>query len=132
MKDLRFDGSFKRDLKRIARRGWSIEKLDNIVTLLRTASPLPSAARTHKLGGMYAGKWSATSSLIGCLSTISRRRYFGLLVLARTPIYLNKVYRLSNKENPHPSISGAGFLCYFLEKKLRNYLGDYSSGCFMR
>ncbi len=57
MKDLRLDGAFKRDLKKVVKRGWNREKLDDIVTALRRGEPLPANARAHKLGGIYAGKW---------------------------------------------------------------------------
>ena len=55
MKGLRLQESFKKDLKRIAKRGWNRIKLDAIVILLRTNEPLPINARPHKLTGEWLG-----------------------------------------------------------------------------
>lgn len=57
MKDLELSGSFKRDLKKIAKRGWNLNKLDAIVTRLRTGTPLLANARPHKLTGEWLGFW---------------------------------------------------------------------------
>lgn len=50
-------GPFKRDLKRIGKRGWKLEKLQRTISLLQTGGPLPEIARPHKLSGQYAGCW---------------------------------------------------------------------------
>ena len=57
MKGLRLQGSFKKDLKRITKRGWNRIKLDAIVILLRTNEPLPINAHPHKLTGEWLGFW---------------------------------------------------------------------------
>lgn len=57
MKDVRLNGAFRKDPKKITKRGWDRKKLDTIVGLLRAAKPLPVVARTHKLSGIYAGRW---------------------------------------------------------------------------
>ena len=57
MKNLELLGGFKKDLKRIKRRGWDRSKLDAIVTMLRTSEPLPINARPHKLTGEWLGFW---------------------------------------------------------------------------
>ena len=48
---------FRRDLKRIEKRGWNIEKLQRTISLLQMGAPLPEIARPHKLTGEYAGQW---------------------------------------------------------------------------
>jgi len=50
-------GPFKRDLKRIEKRGWDVEKLQRTISLLLAGEPLPEIARPHKLSGEYAGQW---------------------------------------------------------------------------
>lgn len=46
--------SFIQDLKRIAKRGKSIEKLEIIVDCLQKETPLPTNHRDHKLIGKWA------------------------------------------------------------------------------
>lgn len=50
-------GRFKRDLRRIAKRGLEIDALDAIVSFLQHGAPLPENAFPHKLSGEYRGKW---------------------------------------------------------------------------
>ena len=57
MKDLELLGSFKKDLRRITKRGWDRSKLERIVTMLRKDEPLPHSARPHKLTGDWKGFW---------------------------------------------------------------------------
>jgi|UniRef100_Q07RU0 mRNA interferase YafQ len=55
MKELDQTGSFKRDLKRIAKRDYDLAKLAAILTLLQTDQPLPVACRPHALKGKWRG-----------------------------------------------------------------------------
>lgn len=55
MKALRFQSAFKRDLKRIAKRGHDRPKLDAVVDLIRSGEPLPEARRDHVLKGEWHG-----------------------------------------------------------------------------
>lgn len=57
MKKLKLLGRYKKDLKRIHKRGKDIEKLENVVTILRTDIPLPLSAHPHKLAGEWEGFW---------------------------------------------------------------------------
>lgn len=57
MKDLELIGSFRKDLKRIKKRGWDRARLEAIVTLLRCNEPLSVSARPHKLTGDWLGFW---------------------------------------------------------------------------
>jgi mRNA interferase YafQ len=57
MKPLRFAGAFRRDLKRIKRRGYRLDALDAIVTAIRRGQRLASSARAHPLQGEWRGYW---------------------------------------------------------------------------
>ncbi|MEY4747735.1 MAG: hypothetical protein RLZZ416_784 [Candidatus Parcubacteria bacterium] len=57
VKKLELLGRFRKDLKRIRKRGLNRDKLDAIVTLIRSGEPLPTSARAHKLAGEWLGFW---------------------------------------------------------------------------
>ncbi len=48
---------FKKDLKRLTKRGWNIEKLNALISLLQSGAGLPDNAYPHKLSGEYEGRW---------------------------------------------------------------------------
>ncbi|MBR6455358.1 MAG: type II toxin-antitoxin system YafQ family toxin [Prevotella sp.] len=48
---------YERDVKRAIRRGLDIEKLLDVVRLLRQGKPLPAKFRNHLLTGDYRGFW---------------------------------------------------------------------------
>lgn len=50
-------GPFKKDLKRLSRRGWNIGRLYTLIVLIQKDEPLPPSARPHKLSGEYAERW---------------------------------------------------------------------------
>ena len=49
--------AFKRDLKRMKKRGKSRDELEKIIQLLAEDEPLPSRCRPHKLSGQWIGYW---------------------------------------------------------------------------
>jgi mRNA interferase YafQ len=53
MKDLRLTTRFRRDLKRIKRRGLDLDRLEGVIEALRDDQPLPPRYRDHVL----AGEW---------------------------------------------------------------------------
>ena len=55
MKDLAARTTFKKDLKRIAKRGYDRALLDAVIDLLRRDAPLPEARRDHFLKGEWKG-----------------------------------------------------------------------------
>ena len=57
MKHLRFAGAFRKDLKRITRRGYRLNDLDTVVTAIRRGERLALAARGHPLKGEWRGYW---------------------------------------------------------------------------
>ena len=57
MKPLRLAGSFRRDLKRITRRGYRLDELDRTVTAIRRGERLPALLRAHALKGEWRGYW---------------------------------------------------------------------------
>ncbi len=46
-------GRFKKDLKAVAKRGYDINLLTNVIKLLATGTPLPEKNKDHAL----TGKW---------------------------------------------------------------------------
>ncbi len=50
-------GKFRKDLKRIAKRGWDVATLNAVISLLQMDADLPENARPHKLSGEYQGNW---------------------------------------------------------------------------
>ena len=53
MKRLRLTTTFKKDYKRIAKRGYRLALLEAVVDTLRAAGPLPAARRDHALKGEW-------------------------------------------------------------------------------
>ena len=50
-------GAFRKDVRRLSKRGWDIKKLDEIISALQNNSSLPPSARPHLLQGKWAGCW---------------------------------------------------------------------------
>lgn len=48
-------GAFRKDVKRLSRRGKDLAKLDAVVALLAEGDPLPARCRPHRLTGTWAG-----------------------------------------------------------------------------
>jgi mRNA interferase YafQ len=57
MKSLRQSGAFKKDLKRLLRRGYDLSRLDAILQALQKNESLPATARPHPLKGDWKGYW---------------------------------------------------------------------------
>jgi mRNA interferase YafQ len=57
MKEIIQTNRFRRDLKRIRKRGYDLRKLGTIINLLATGEPLPDRHRPHKLSGEFGGLW---------------------------------------------------------------------------
>ncbi len=57
MKTLRVSSAFKKDLKRIGRRGLDLSKLEPIVDLLRTGNSPPMRSKPHPLKGEWKNYW---------------------------------------------------------------------------
>ena len=47
--------SFRRDLKRLKKRGYDLNLLDEVIQMLAEGKPLPARMRDHPLVGDYAG-----------------------------------------------------------------------------
>ncbi|MDR1241182.1 MAG: type II toxin-antitoxin system YafQ family toxin [Deltaproteobacteria bacterium] len=50
---------FRRDVKRIQRRGKNMDKLKDLVDLLATEQPLPAFYKVHPLKGSWKPHWDA-------------------------------------------------------------------------
>lgn len=48
-------GPFRKDLKRLSKRGWDLNKLHRVISLLQTGGSLPTNTRPHKLTGEWLG-----------------------------------------------------------------------------
>ncbi len=57
MKDLSTTGRFERESKKMAARGKDMEKLKELIKLLREGKPLPAKYCDHRLKGKYSGYW---------------------------------------------------------------------------
>jgi mRNA interferase YafQ len=53
MLDVRFENRFKKDFKIAQKRGYDMNKLETVITLLREQKPLPAQYRDHQLRGTY-------------------------------------------------------------------------------
>jgi mRNA interferase YafQ len=57
MRRIEFGAAFKKDYKRMAKRGASLGKLDSVLELLMADTPLPQRNRPHMLSGEWKGFW---------------------------------------------------------------------------
>lgn len=55
MLNLRYQSAFKRDYKRIRKRGYDIRRLENIIEMLAKEQALPQECCDHDLGGNWSG-----------------------------------------------------------------------------
>lgn len=55
MLGIKYLNAFKKDYKRIVKRGYDIALLENVITLLAEQKTLPEKYRDHALSGNYAG-----------------------------------------------------------------------------
>lgn len=55
MLTIKYQAAFKKDYKRIVKRGYDIRLLEKVIELLADQKPLPEKNRDHQLSGDYAG-----------------------------------------------------------------------------
>ena len=55
MLKIRYHTSFKKDYKKVVKRGYDIKLLKNIINKLVNEEELPEKNRDHNLGGEYSG-----------------------------------------------------------------------------
>ena len=55
MLTIKYETSFKKDYKRIIRRGYDTRLLETVITILAEERPLPRQYNDHTLTGNYAG-----------------------------------------------------------------------------
>ena len=55
MLTIKYQAAFKKDYKRIVKRGYDMRLLDKVIELLANQKPLPEKNRDHQLSGDYAG-----------------------------------------------------------------------------
>ena len=55
MLTIMYQAAFKKDYKRIVKRGYDMRLLEKVIELLANQKPLPEKNRDHQLSGDYAG-----------------------------------------------------------------------------
>lgn len=55
MLTIKYQAAFKRDYKRIKKRGYNVRLLEQVITLLAEGQELPAFYRDHALTGDYSG-----------------------------------------------------------------------------
>ena len=55
MRTIKYQAAFKRDYKRIKKRGYNIRLLEQVIALLAEGQELPASYRDHALTGDYSG-----------------------------------------------------------------------------
>jgi len=55
MLKIRYQSNFKKDYKRVVKRGYDINLLINVIEILAEEKPLPSKYKDHSLSGDYTG-----------------------------------------------------------------------------
>ena len=55
MLTIKYQAAFKKDYKRIVKRGYDMRLLEKVIELLANQKPLPEKNRDHQLSGDYAG-----------------------------------------------------------------------------
>lgn len=55
MLTIKYQITFKRDYKRIVKRGYDVRLLEKVISLLAEQKPLPEKYRDHNLSGNYTG-----------------------------------------------------------------------------
>ena len=55
MKTFHYRSAYKKDIKRVARRGYDLTVLADVLNLLAAGATLPPARRDHALGGEWKG-----------------------------------------------------------------------------
>lgn len=55
MLEIQYQSKFKKDLRTLAKRGYDLRKIQNVITLLAEEKTLPEAYRDHALKGTWAG-----------------------------------------------------------------------------
>ncbi len=55
MLTIRYQRAFKKDYKRVVRRGYDIELMETVIKLLASGEPLPPKYKDHPLSGDYIG-----------------------------------------------------------------------------
>lgn len=55
MLTIKYETSFKKDYKRIVKRGYNVQLLEKTIRMLVSETPLPEEYHNHRLKGKYSG-----------------------------------------------------------------------------
>ena len=74
MLTIKYQTAFKKDYKRIVRRGYDVRLLEEVISILAEQKPLPEIYRDHNLSGDYIGcrECHITPDTVGLLRPVSR------------------------------------------------------------
>lgn len=74
MRRLRFSSQYKKDAKRYRNQPEKMEKVAEILRMLRDEEPIPKINRPHKLSGDYAGCMECHVEEIFCLCGLMKKK----------------------------------------------------------
>jgi mRNA interferase YafQ len=57
MLNIAYESQFKKDFKKVKKRGKNLKKMNDILSLLIKEKPLPTKNRNHPLHGNWKGYW---------------------------------------------------------------------------
>ena len=66
MLTIKYQTAFKKDYKRIVRRGYDVRLLEEVISILAEQKPLPEIYRDHNLSGDYIGRFTGFIKAIFC------------------------------------------------------------------
>lgn len=55
MLNIQYQSKFKKDLRLLAKRGYDMKKINNVITMLAEEKPLPEKYQDHALKGSWTG-----------------------------------------------------------------------------
>ncbi|MCD8218648.1 MAG: type II toxin-antitoxin system YafQ family toxin, partial [Clostridiales bacterium] len=55
MLTIKYHATFKKDYKRVKKRGYDVRLLENVIEMLAMKQELPKQYKDHNLGGNYSG-----------------------------------------------------------------------------
>lgn len=55
MLNIQYQSKFKKDLRLLAKRGYDMKKINNVITMLAEEKPLPARYQDHALRGSWVG-----------------------------------------------------------------------------
>lgn len=81
MLELVTTGQFRKDFKRVKKRGYDMKLLEDVIDLLLNEQPLAERYRDHSLSGNYAGFREQVLIIMGtCIFNCQKKMHFFLII----------------------------------------------------